>query len=161
MLQGRGVEAIKLAEEAIKQSNQRASPSLPARVLIFAGKPERGDALATELDQKLDQALAGIWKLLAGEADLKRGAARAAVDNFNAAQKILDTWLGRDALGRAYLAANVLPDAQTEFDVCLRERVRRRRYCSTTSRRIGCWRPRATTWGACRKDRAALPQGPL
>jgi hypothetical protein len=41
------------------------------------------------------------------------------VTNFNAAQKILDTWLGRDGLGRAYLMANVFPDAQTEFEVCL------------------------------------------
>ena len=118
-LQGRAVDAIKLAEEALKQSNQPGIALFAGRVLIFAGKPERGDALATELDQKLDQVSQVYAKLLAGEADLKRGAARAAVDNFNAAQKILDTWLGRDALGRAYLAANVLPDAQTEFDVCL------------------------------------------
>ena len=41
------------------------------------------------------------------------------MSDFNAAQKILDTWLGRDGLGRAYLKADVFPDAQTEFDACL------------------------------------------
>jgi superkiller protein 3 len=118
-LQGRGAEAIKLAEEALKQSNLPSIALFAGRVLIRAGKPERGDALAAELDQKLDQLSQMCAKLLAGEADLKRNAARAAIDNFNASQKILDTWLGRDGLGRAYLTANAFPEAQTEFDVCL------------------------------------------
>ena len=81
-----------------------------------------GNALAGQLDQQLDQASQQSAKLLAGEADLKRGAARAALDNFNAARKILDTWLARDGLGRAYLMANAFPDAQTEFDASLRRK---------------------------------------
>jgi tetratricopeptide (TPR) repeat protein len=118
-LQGRDADAIKLAEAAIKQSDHPSIALFAGRVLILAGKPDRGNALAAELDQKLDQLSQICAKLLAGEADLKRGNARAAIDNFNAGQKILDTWLGRDALGRAYLNAGVFPDAQTEFDVCL------------------------------------------
>ena len=118
-LQGRDADAVKLAEAALKLSSQPAIALFAGRVLILAGKPDRGDALASELDQKLDQESQLFAKLLAGEAALKRGAARPAVDNFNAAQKILDTWLGRDGLGRAYLKAEVFPDAQTEFDACL------------------------------------------
>ena len=118
-LQGRDAEAIQVAEEAIKQSDHPSIALFAGRVLILAGKPERGDALATELDQKLDQLSQICAKLLAGEVGLKRGSARAAIDIFNAAQKILDTWLGRDGLGRAYLNAGGFPDAQTEFDVCL------------------------------------------
>ena len=118
-LQGRDADAVRLAEAALKLSNQPIIALFAGRVLIAAGKPERGDALASELDQKLDQESQLFAKLLAGEAALKRGTARPAVDNFNAAQKILDTWLGRDGLGRAYLKADVFPDAQTEFDACL------------------------------------------
>jgi eukaryotic-like serine/threonine-protein kinase len=118
-LQGRSADAIALAEEALKQSSYPSIVLFAGRVLIHAGKPERGDALAAELDQKLDQVSQAYAKLLAGEADLKRGNARAAITSFNSAQKILDTWLARDALGRAYLAAGVFPDAQTEFDLCL------------------------------------------
>jgi len=118
-LQGRDAEAIKLAEEALKQSSLPSIALFAGRVLILAGKPERGDALAAQLDQQLDQVSQLYAKLLAGEADLKRNAARAALGNFNAAQKILDTWLGRDGLGRAYLLGNYFPDAQTEFDACL------------------------------------------
>ena len=38
------------------------------------------------------------------------------------AQKIADTWLGHYSLGRAYLAAERYPDADTEFDACLKRR---------------------------------------
>lgn len=108
-----------MAEAAIKQSDHPSIALFAGRVPILAGKPERGDALGAQLDQKLDPLSQICAKLLAGEADLKRGKACAAIDNFNAGQKILDTWLGRDALGRAYLSAGAFPDAQTEFDVCL------------------------------------------
>ena len=118
-LQGREADAVKLAEDALKQSPDPSIALFAGRVLISAGKAERGDALATELDQKLDQLSQLSAKLLGGEADLKRNNPRAAIANFNAARKILDTWLGRDGLGRAYLAARAFPDAQTEFDVCL------------------------------------------
>jgi tetratricopeptide (TPR) repeat protein len=118
-LQGRDADAIKLAEEALKQSSYPNIVLFAGRTLIAAGRPERGDVLAGELDQKLDQLSQDYAKLLAGEADLKRGTPRAAIINFKAAQKILDTWWGRDGLGRAYLALAVYPDAQTEFDACL------------------------------------------
>ena len=121
-LQGRNAEAIKLAEDALKTSSEQSIVLLAGRALIFAGKPERGEALAADLLKKLDQQAQMFGKLLTGEAELKRGDAHAAVENFNAAQKIIDTWLGRDALGRAYLRAGVYTDAQTEFDACLRRK---------------------------------------
>ena len=72
--------------------------------------------------KKFDQQAQMFGQLLAGEAELKRRNARRAVEHFNAAQKIIDTWLGRDALGRAYLQAGEYTDAQTEFDACLRRK---------------------------------------
>jgi tetratricopeptide (TPR) repeat protein len=118
-LQGRDADAIKLAEEALKQSNYSSIALFAGRALVAAGKPERGDEIASELDQRLDQVSQAYAKLLAGEAALKRGSARAAIGHFNSARKILDTWLGRDGLGRAYLTLSAFPDAQTEFDACL------------------------------------------
>jgi tetratricopeptide (TPR) repeat protein len=118
-LQGRDADAIKLADDALKQSRYPSIVLFAGRALISAGKPERGNALAAELDQKLDQLSQAYAKLLAGDVDLKRGAGRDAIANFKAAQKILDTWLGRDGLGRAYLTLGIYPDAQAEFDACL------------------------------------------
>ena len=122
LLQGRNGDAVQLAEDALKLSADQSTVLLAGRVLIFAGKPDRGETLSADLMQKFDQQAQMFGKLLAGEVELKRGNAREAVQNFNAAQKIIDTWLGRDALGRAYLKAGVYTDAQTEFDACLRRK---------------------------------------
>jgi eukaryotic-like serine/threonine-protein kinase len=118
-LQGRGADAARLAEQALTQSDYSSISLFAGRAFIAAGKPERGDEIAARLDQRLDQVSQADAKLLTGEAALQRGNARAAITQFNAAQKILDTWLGRDGLGRAYLAAGYFPDAQTEFDACM------------------------------------------
>ena len=118
-LQGRDGDAVKLADQALSQSRYSSIALFAGRAFIAAGKPERGDEIASELDQKLDQVSQTYAKLLSGEAALKRGNARAAIGHFNAAQKIMDMWLGRDGLGRAYLTLGVFPDAQTEFDACL------------------------------------------
>jgi tetratricopeptide (TPR) repeat protein len=119
-LQGRHADAVKLAEDALKTSSAQSYMLLAGRILVVAGKPERGEQLAADLMKRLDQQAQMLGKLLAGEVALKRGDAHAAVENFNSAQKIIDTWLGRDALGRAYLKAGEYTDAQTEFDACLR-----------------------------------------
>jgi tetratricopeptide (TPR) repeat protein len=118
-LQGRDAEALKLAEEALKKSPEQNIALLAGRIFILAGKPQLGLDIAADLDKKLDQEAQMYARLLAGEADLKRGDARAAVANFGAAQKISDSWIGHYGLGRAYLAAGVHTDAQTEFDACL------------------------------------------
>jgi len=103
-------------------SGDQSTVLLAGRVLIFAGKPDRGETLSGDLTKKFDQQAQMFGKLLAGEVDLKRENARGAVEHFNAAQKVIDTWLGRDALGRAYLQAGEYTDARTEFDACLRRK---------------------------------------
>ena len=45
-----------------------------------------------------------------------------AIKHFQAAKKIVDTWAGRLALGRAYLAANAFAEADTELDACQKRR---------------------------------------
>jgi tetratricopeptide (TPR) repeat protein len=53
---------------------------------------------------------------------LKASKIREAIDSFREAQKLADTWLGRYAMGRAYLAAGMYPDADGEFDICMKRR---------------------------------------
>jgi tetratricopeptide (TPR) repeat protein len=118
-LQGRSADAIKLAEDALAKSPDQATALLAGRVLIDAGKPARALELAADLDKKLDREPHMYASLLRGEADLKRGDARSAVENFTAAQKIIDSWMGHYGLGRAYLAASDYTNAQTEFDACM------------------------------------------
>ncbi len=61
-------------------------------------------------------------KLILGEAQLKKGNAREAMNIFQEAQKLGDTWLGHFDLGRAYLEVSAFTEASSEFDVCLKRR---------------------------------------
>ena len=118
-LQGRAADAVKLAQEAVAQSAEQSIALLTGRVLVGAGRAQRALELASQLEQKLDREAQLYGKLLEGEVDLKRGDARRAVEHFKEAQKLADSWLGRYGLGRAYLAAGVYANAQTELDTCL------------------------------------------
>jgi tetratricopeptide (TPR) repeat protein len=121
-LQGRGADAIKLAEDALAKAlakDDQNGAFMAGRVLIEAGKPAGALDLADGLDKKLDREPHMYASLLRGEADLKRGDTRGAFDHFTAAQKVLDSWIGHFGLGRAYLAAGDFTNAQTEFDACV------------------------------------------
>ena len=61
-------------------------------------------------------------KLIDGEIALAEKNGRAAVKSFSEANGLIDTWLGRFGLGRAYLQAGAFPEADSEFDRCLQRR---------------------------------------
>src|SRR5207248_7018974 len=61
-------------------------------------------------------------KLIAGEIALKDGNAPEAIKAFTEANHLLDTWIGRFGLGRAYLAAGAFAQADSEFDRCIKRR---------------------------------------
>jgi len=86
---------------------------------VDARKPQ-ALAIADGLQKSIDTDPRMYGALLAGEIALKQGDARAAIDRFTEAQKFSDTWLGRYALGRALLAAERYPEAESEFDACLK-----------------------------------------
>ena len=93
-----------------------------AQVYLAAGQEPRALALAGPLGQRMETEPQIYAKLIAGEAQLKKGNAREAVNVFQQAQKIGDTWLGHFDLGRAYLDAGAFTEASSEFDVCLKRR---------------------------------------
>ena len=53
---------------------------------------------------------------------LKRGDSREAIRTLTEATMLLDTWLGRFALGRAHLATGAFIQADSEFDRCIGRR---------------------------------------
>ena len=75
-----------------------------------------GLASETQLDPQV------YAKLIDGEIALQKGDAAAAIQRFTEANNILDTWLGRFGLGRAYLAAGKFVEADSEFDRCIKRR---------------------------------------
>ena len=56
------------------------------------------------------------------EIALKNGDARQAIKLLTEANTLLDTWIGHFDLGRAYLEADAFPQADSEFDRCIKRR---------------------------------------
>jgi tetratricopeptide (TPR) repeat protein len=123
-MQGRGAEAVRLAEEALStaKGSDPGLSYLAGIVLIKAGRSSRALELASELARRTDEGSRMYGKLLEGEADLKRGDAVAAFNDFSDAQKLSDSWLGRYGLGRAQLEAGEFASAEQQFDRCLGQR---------------------------------------
>jgi tetratricopeptide (TPR) repeat protein len=61
-------------------------------------------------------------KILEGDQALAARDARQAVKALTEANTLLSTWIGHFDLGRAYLALNAFPQADSEFDRCLKRR---------------------------------------
>ena len=61
-------------------------------------------------------------KIIEGDAALKAGDPRSAIKALTDASAIVDTWIGRFDLGRAYLGAGAFAQADSEFDRCLKRR---------------------------------------
>ena len=53
---------------------------------------------------------------------MTRGDMANAINLFQEAQELLDTWLGRCLLGRAYLEAKAYTEAYSEFELCIKRR---------------------------------------
>ena len=53
---------------------------------------------------------------------LRNGDPRGAIKALTEATALLDTWIGRFDLGRAYLEAGMFPQADSEFDRCIKRR---------------------------------------
>jgi tetratricopeptide (TPR) repeat protein/predicted Ser/Thr protein kinase len=119
---GKIKEAVSSAVKASSSSKEPGVLYRAAQVYVAAGQEAKGLALVAPLSQRLATEPQIYAKLIAGEAQLKKGNARDALNSFGEAQKLADTWLGHFDLGRAYLDAGAFTEASSEFDVCLKRR---------------------------------------
>jgi tetratricopeptide (TPR) repeat protein len=111
--------AASAAAAARSGASDPAVVFLAGRILAEARRPQAA-AIADALRKNIDTDPRMYGLLLLGEIALKSGDARGALDHFTEAQKIADTWLGRYALGRALVAAERYPEAESEFDACFK-----------------------------------------
>jgi tetratricopeptide (TPR) repeat protein len=122
LLSGRRKEAVAAARRAQAQSGSANVALAAGLVFIRAGERAEGLAIADELGRKIEPEPQTNAYLLRGEASLAAGNARAALEAFGAAQKIVDSWMGRLGLGRSYLGAKAFPEAQAELEACFKRR---------------------------------------
>ena len=122
-LQGRSAESVRLIQQALKTSNAFEVHVEAALVYMNLGMLREASSLADSLRGSLQADPQAYARVLDGFVLLARNQPREAVTVLIEAQKLSDTWLGRLALGRAYL---LLPQASTEahaaFEACLRRR---------------------------------------
>ncbi len=119
---GQNAPAVAAAEKAVANSKAVKIRFAAARSLAEAGQVERARALATGLAAELQAEPQAYAKIVEGVIALKGGDPRTAVKVLTEANGLLDTWIGHLDLGRAYLAAGQLPQADSELDRCLKRR---------------------------------------
>jgi len=122
-LRGQKGPALDAAERAL------AANSKDVKIRFLAGlsfaqldQPAKAQELASGLSSELEAEPQAYAKIILGELALKGRKPRDAVKLFSDANTLLDTWIGRFELGRAFLDAGAFAEADSEFDRCIRRR---------------------------------------
>jgi serine/threonine protein kinase/tetratricopeptide (TPR) repeat protein len=122
LLQGQKTAAEAAAEKALANSKVVKVRFLAGRILAATGQTAPAKALADGLGTELLDEPRSYAKLIEGEIALQAGDARQAIKVFGEANNLLNTWIGHFDLGRAYLEAGAFPEADSEFDLCIKRR---------------------------------------
>lgn len=119
---GHKPQAVEAVQHALSISQRVDIRFLMARVLIESGQEAKARTLGVALASESTGEAQADAKLIAGEIALKAKDTGKAIQLFTDAQKVLDTWMGRFDLGRAYLAAGQYVEADSQFDRCIKTR---------------------------------------
>jgi serine/threonine protein kinase/Flp pilus assembly protein TadD len=122
LMRGQKGAAIAAAEKALLNSKALPIRFLAARVFVEAGAVAKAQTQAVNLAKELPAEPHAYGKIIEGEIALKNGDAREAIKILTDASGVLDTWLGHFDLGRAYLELRAFPQADSEFDRCIKRR---------------------------------------
>ena len=106
---GKMADAMSHGSKAIAGSKDSGVVYRAAQIYIAAGQEAEALHAVAPLSQRLENEPQIYAKLIAGEAQLKRGNARDALNSFQEAQKLADTWLGHFDMGSAYLRRRPIP----------------------------------------------------
>jgi tetratricopeptide (TPR) repeat protein len=112
--------ALAAAEQALAKSKSLSTRFGAGRIYAAAGESAKARKLAEALTSETQLEAPVYAKLIEGEAALQAKDPRRAIQVFNEANRLLDTWIGRFDLGQAYLDAGLFPEADSEFDHCIK-----------------------------------------
>lgn len=119
---GRPSEAAADGKSALAHDSDGVAQFSVGRIYIEAGEAVAAQSLAAQLASHLEPDDQAYAKILQGEASLKLGDAPRAVELFEEAEKIADTWIGHLDLGRAYIERKAYTEADSELEECLKRR---------------------------------------
>jgi serine/threonine protein kinase/tetratricopeptide (TPR) repeat protein len=121
-LRGDKPAALAAVRSARNLSKEVKTRFIAARIFVAADELSRATEMVRGLSSDLQIEPQVYGKLIEGEIALKKGDGRAAVKLFTDANNLLDTWIGRFDLGRAYLEIGAFTEADSEFDRCINRR---------------------------------------
>ena len=121
-LRGQKAPAVAAATKAVALSQSVPVRVLAARALLEAGEITRAQKLADGLASEVQPETQAYAKIIRGDLALQRGDKNEALNMFTGANQLVDTWIGRFELGRAYLEAGMFVEADSEFDRCMKRR---------------------------------------
>ena len=119
---GHSAAAQAAAEKAVSSSQDISVLFWASRVYTALGEDGKSLGLAKQLASQFQPDPQAYAKLIEGEVALKKGNTREAIGLFQDSQKLADTWMGHFDSGMAYLAAGAFPEADSEFELCLKRR---------------------------------------
>jgi eukaryotic-like serine/threonine-protein kinase len=119
---GNKPRATAAAEKALEQSTAVPVRFLAARIFVETGELARAQKLAADFTAQLPAEPQTYGKIIEAGIAMKKKDPRLAIKTLTEANEILDTWLGRFDLGRAYLEGGAFLQADSEFDRCIQRR---------------------------------------
>ncbi|HXO38439.1 MAG TPA: tetratricopeptide repeat protein, partial [Candidatus Acidoferrum sp.] len=120
--QGNKKKALNAAENAVKLDPQPSILMAGGELYVSAGDTVRAAKLVTQLSARIEPEPQLYGALLHGAISLSRGQRMEAIQSFEKAQKISNSWLGHFYLGKAYLQNGSFTEADSEFELCLKRR---------------------------------------
>jgi serine/threonine protein kinase/tetratricopeptide (TPR) repeat protein len=122
LLLGQKQAALSAAEKALANSQAMQVKFLAGQTFVEAGEAAKGEKLAATLAAEVQAEPQAYAKIIEGDAALSKGDARQAIKALTEANNLLDTWIGRFELGRAYLQAGLFVESDAEFEKCIKRR---------------------------------------
>lgn len=122
LARGEKGKAVAAADQAIKLDSEESVLMAAGEVYIAAGEMAKAGKLITQLSARIEPEPQIYGQLLGGSISLKRGQIKDAIQSFEKAQKVSNTWLGHYYLGKAYLQNGSFTEADSEFELCLKRR---------------------------------------
>jgi eukaryotic-like serine/threonine-protein kinase len=110
------------AESAIKLDPQPSVLMAAGELYVNSGDTARAARLVAQLSARIEPEPQLYAALLHGAISLSAGQRLEAIQSFEKAQKISNSWLGHFYLGKAYLQNGSFTEADSEFELCLKRR---------------------------------------
>jgi tetratricopeptide (TPR) repeat protein len=122
MSRGQAGSAVVAARKALTGSSDVAIRFAAASTFVEAGELAEARTLMAGLASELQAEPQAYARIVEAEIALKGKESRLAIKLLTDANTLLDTWIGHFDLGRAYLEGGQFPQADSEFDRCIKRR---------------------------------------